>query len=116
MRELIRADEQRKAEEHLEAKLLEGLNSPEGAVCALVRIEKLIADIKEHPFIGIGKPEPLRHEWSGYWSRRITKEHRLIYRVETGILCPVPFSLRLREESRQQQRKPIPNLRTRQKI
>ena len=38
------------------------------------------------PFGGIGKPEPLRYEWSGYWSRRITKEHRLIYRVEPGIL------------------------------
>jgi toxin YoeB len=36
---------------------------------ALVRIEKLIADIQEHPFIGIGKPEPLRYEWSGYWNR-----------------------------------------------
>ena len=52
----------------------------------LVRIEKLIADILEHPFSGIGKPEPLRYEWSGYWSRRITKEHRLIYRVEAGVL------------------------------
>ena len=35
---------------------------------------------------GLGKPEPLRHEWSGYWSRRITKEHRLVYRLEADVV------------------------------
>lgn len=50
------------------------------------RIESLIADIQRAPFHGIGKPEPLRHEFSGYWSRRITAEHRLVYRVEAGVL------------------------------
>jgi len=50
----------------------------------LGRIDRLIADILEHPFTGIGKPEPLRHEWAGYWSRRISGEHRLVYRVEAG--------------------------------
>lgn len=45
---------------------------------ALTKIERLIADIQEHPFSGIGKPEPLRYEWKGYWSRRITGEHRLV--------------------------------------
>jgi toxin YoeB len=48
----------------------------------LAKIDRLIEDILEHPFAGIGKPEPLRYEWSGYWSRRITGEHRLVYRVE----------------------------------
>ena len=48
----------------------------------LVKIDRLVEDILEHPFAGIGKPEPLRYEWSGYWSRRITGEHRLVYRVE----------------------------------
>ena len=48
----------------------------------LAKIDRLIEDIAEHPYAGIGKPEPLRHEWSGYWSRRITGEHRLVYRVE----------------------------------
>jgi len=48
----------------------------------LARIERLLQDILQQPFAGIGKPEPLRHEWSGYWSRRITGEHRLVYRVE----------------------------------
>ena len=50
----------------------------------LGRIDRLIADILEHPFAGIGKPEPLRYELAGYWSRRITGEHRLVYRAEAG--------------------------------
>ena len=47
----------------------------------LARINTLIKDIKRSPFKGIGKPEPLRHAFSGYWSRRINDEHRLIYKV-----------------------------------
>jgi len=45
----------------------------------LKRINALIKDIQRSPFDGIGKPEPLKHEWSGFWSRRITDEHRLVY-------------------------------------
>ena len=48
------------------------------------RIEKLIDAIVTDPFRGIGKPEPLRHALRGSWSRRITKEHRLVYRVAEG--------------------------------
>lgn len=44
-------------------------------------IKDLIANIKDTPFQGLGKPEPLKHDLSGWWSRRITKEHRLVYRV-----------------------------------
>jgi toxin YoeB len=47
----------------------------------LKRINMLINDIKRQPFTGIGDPEPLRHNWSGYWSRRIDKEHRLVYKI-----------------------------------
>jgi toxin YoeB len=47
----------------------------------LVRVNALIADTARHPFIGIGKPEPLKNEYSGWWSRRVTQEHRLVYRV-----------------------------------
>ena len=47
----------------------------------LKRINALIADIVRNGNEGIGKPEPLRHEFSGYWSRRITAEHRIVYRV-----------------------------------
>ena len=48
----------------------------------LKRVNELIKDIQRSPYRGIGKPEPLRHALSGYWSRRITDEHRLVYRVE----------------------------------
>ena len=48
----------------------------------LKRINTLIKDIKRNPYSGIGDPEPLKYNWSGFWSRRITKEHRLVYVVE----------------------------------
>ena len=48
----------------------------------LKRINLLIHDIQRVPYEGIGKPEPLRHGLSGYWSRRITDEHRIVYKAE----------------------------------
>jgi toxin YoeB len=45
----------------------------------LKRINTLIKDIQRNPFIGIGKPEPLKHQFAGFWSRRINDEHRLVY-------------------------------------
>jgi len=45
------------------------------------RINALIKDIQRQPFDGIGKPEPLKHGLSGYWSRRINDEHRIVYKV-----------------------------------
>ena len=48
------------------------------------RINQLIRDIQRSPFEGIGKPEPLRHQLSGLWSRRINQEHRLIYEIANG--------------------------------
>ena len=50
----------------------------------LKRINDLLKDISRNPFEGIGKPEPLKHKYSGFWSRRIDDEHRLIYRYEEG--------------------------------
>ena len=47
----------------------------------LKRINSLIENIKRQPFEGLGNPEPLKHNWSGYWSRRINREHRLVYKV-----------------------------------
>lgn len=53
----------------------------------LKRINILIQDVIRHPFEGIGSPEPLKHNWSGYWSRRIDREHRLVYKVtETSVV------------------------------
>jgi toxin YoeB len=48
----------------------------------LKRINLLIKEIQRHPFEGIGDPEPLKHQWTGFWSRRINREHRLIHAVE----------------------------------
>ena len=50
------------------------------------RINELIRAIQRDPFQGIGKPEPLRGNWSGFWSRRIDREHRLIYAFENDSL------------------------------
>lgn len=47
----------------------------------LKRINTLIKDIKRDPFTGVGKPEPLKHYWTGYWSRRIDQAHRLVYKA-----------------------------------
>ncbi len=53
----------------------------------LKKINRLIKEIQRDPFEGIGEPEPLKYNWSGYWSRRITIEHRLVYKVtETHLL------------------------------
>ena len=48
------------------------------------RINELIRDISRSPFEGIGKPEPLKHGLSGFWSRRIDGEHRLVYGIKEG--------------------------------
>jgi toxin YoeB len=47
----------------------------------LAPINALIKDARRNPFQGLGKPEPLKHDLAGWWSRRITGEHRLVYRV-----------------------------------
>jgi len=49
----------------------------------LNRLVRLIKETRRQPFTGLGEPEPLRHELAGWWSRRIDKEHRLVYRVTT---------------------------------
>ncbi len=50
------------------------------------RINKLIRETQREPFTGMGKPESLKHALSGYWSRRITEEHRMVYKVEANAL------------------------------
>jgi toxin YoeB len=48
----------------------------------VLKIKDLLNDIKRNPFQGLGKPEPLRYDLKGFWSRRITGEHRLVYKIE----------------------------------
>ncbi|VVN48554.1 Toxin YoeB [Pseudomonas fluorescens] len=56
---------------------------------ALKRINLLIKSIQREPFDGLGKPEPLKHNLSGFWSRRITAEHRLVYAVADDLISIV---------------------------
>lgn len=58
------------------------------------RITELLKDIEKHPFTGIGKPEPLKGNHQGKWSRRITDEHRMIYSVSDGMIYIYVFSMR----------------------
>lgn len=50
------------------------------------RIRRIITETAQRPFEGIGKPEPLKHQLKGYWSRRLTDEHRLVYKVTDDYL------------------------------
>jgi len=52
----------------------------------LKRINLLVKDIQRSPYEGIGKPEPLKHGLSGYWSRRINDEHRMVYKCNDGMI------------------------------
>jgi len=52
----------------------------------LRRINNLIIDIQRNKFKGLGKPEPLKHNLSGYWSRRINTEHRIVYKIESDAI------------------------------
>ena len=52
----------------------------------ILKINNLLKEITRTPFTGTGKPEPLKGNLSGFWSRRITDEHRLVYKVEQNVL------------------------------
>lgn len=52
----------------------------------LRKINTLLKEISRTPFEGLGKPEPMKHHLTNYWSRRIDQEHRLVYRVEDDII------------------------------
>ncbi len=58
------------------------------------RISSLLKDILQHPFTGIGKPEPLKHNLKGLWSRRINDEYRLVYQVSDGMIYVYVLSMR----------------------
>jgi toxin YoeB len=58
------------------------------------KINRLLIDISEHPYTGIGKPEALRYELTGKWSRRINSEHRIIYSVHEDMIEIYVLSMR----------------------
>lgn len=57
-----------------------------GNVTLLKKSKKLLLELTKHPYEGTGKPEPLKHELQGMWSRRINKEHRLVYEIKGSII------------------------------
>jgi toxin YoeB len=65
-----------------------------GNKAIMERISALLKDIMEHPYTGKGKPEPLKYDLAGKWSRRINAEHRLIYSVNENIITVYVFSMR----------------------
>ena len=65
-----------------------------GNKAILNKIKTLLEDIAAHPYTGIGKPEPLKYELAGKWSRRINAEHRIVYSVHDDIIEVYIFSMR----------------------
>ena len=62
------------------------------------KINGIIKDITREPFSGIGKPEPLKHDLAGYWSRRIDSQHRLIYQIKGDIITIIQCRLHYTEK------------------
>ncbi|TDB59112.1 Txe/YoeB family addiction module toxin [Arundinibacter roseus] len=60
-----------------------------GNKAVLKKINTLLEELTEHPFIGTGKPEALKYDLSGLWSRRINNEHRLIYEVDGDVIVVI---------------------------
>ena len=77
---------QPKAERHLSA------HKRSGNKGNLKRIQVILEELETHPYSGTGQPEQLKHELSGYWSRRINRKYRLIYKVEEGIVLVLVVS------------------------
>ena len=65
-----------------------------GNKAILNKIRTLLEDIAAHPYTGIGKPEPLKYELAGKWSRRINAEHRIVYSVHDDIIEVYIFSMK----------------------
>ena len=57
-----------------------------GNKSTIKKIKKILLELTEHPFFGEGQPEELKYDLKGYWSRRINKKDRMVYRVEEGIV------------------------------
>ncbi len=57
-----------------------------GDKLALKKIDKILKELSEHPYSGTGKPEPLKHELNGFWSRHINRKDRIIYKVEEKVV------------------------------
>ena len=65
-----------------------------GNKALIKKIEKLFQELSEHPTTGTGKPEPLKGDHSGYWSRRLNKKDRIIYRIDDSIVLVYVISIK----------------------
>ncbi len=63
-----------------------------GNKAVINKINKILKELEEHPEIGTGKPEQLKYELSGFWSRRLNKEHRMVYKIEDNIVTVTVLS------------------------
>ncbi|TPG40198.1 Txe/YoeB family addiction module toxin [Flavobacterium pectinovorum] len=63
-----------------------------GNKATIKKIEKILLELTENPFLGEGQPEELKHNFNGYWSRRINQKDRMIYRVEEEIVTVIIVS------------------------
>lgn len=63
-----------------------------GNKASIKKIKEIIADLQEHPYTGVGNPEPLKYELAGFWSRRINQKDRMIYIVEDEIVTVTVIS------------------------
>ncbi len=62
------------------------MHKKSGNKISIKNIAKILVDLSENPYEGFGNPEPLKYEYSGFWSRRINQKDRMIYRVEADIV------------------------------
>ncbi|WP_337967237.1 Txe/YoeB family addiction module toxin [uncultured Flavobacterium sp.] len=75
-----------------EAKIEIAKHLKSGNQSSIKKIAKILEELAENPFEGVGKPESLKHQFSGFWSREINKKDRLIYSVEEEIVTVVVIS------------------------
>jgi len=69
-----------------EAKKHLALIHKSGDKSSISKVEKILEELSEHPETGTGKPERLKYSWIGYWSRRINKKDRLVYKIEDEVI------------------------------
>jgi toxin YoeB len=76
-------------------KAMEGIEKlkKSGNIPLLKKLKKLLVELSDHPFTGTGQPEQLKHEFTGFWSRRLNREHRIVYSIDQKIITVTVISV-----------------------
>lgn len=76
-------------------KAMEGIEKlkKSGNIPLIKKLKTLLLELSEHPFNGTGQPEQLKHDFAGFWSRRLNKEHRIVYAVDQKIITVTVISV-----------------------